>query len=131
MTQLRVVLVKPSKYAIDGSVKRFNNEPGVTTLLALVGVQSHQFHRAPDLAAYARHHGVRHCVIGGPHPMSGGVDRLQVDSAADYAALRRATCDIDLAPLPDSLSLSDKEEALNRRIKLPRATPRAAAHAPS
>ena len=115
MAQLRVVLIKPSKYAIDGSVDRFKkgflpnatlyhiagltparigdvpvtvhlvdeyvwldldylnwlrNEPGVTTLLALVGVQSHQFHRALDLAAYARHHGVRHCVIGGPHPMT-------------------------------------------------------------
>lgn len=115
MTQLRVVLIKPSKYAIDGSVERFkkgflpnatifhiasltperigdipvtvhlvdeyvwlnldylkllHNEPGVITLLALVGVQSHQFHRALDLTAYARHHGVRHCVIGGPHPMT-------------------------------------------------------------
>jgi hypothetical protein len=115
MTQLRVVLIKPSKYAIDGSVERFKkgflpnatlyhiagltpahigqvpvtvhlvdeyvwqdlgylqwlqNEPGVITLLALVGVQSHQFHRALDLAAYARQRGVRHCVIGGPHPMT-------------------------------------------------------------
>lgn len=64
------------------------------------------------------------------HPMSGGIDRLRLDSAADYAALRRATYDIDLAPLPDSLSLSDKEEALNRRVKLPRLAPRAMANAP-
>ncbi len=115
MTQLRVVLIKPSKYAVDGSVERFKkgflpnatlfhvasltparigdvpvtvhrvdeyvwqdldylnllrHESGVITVLALVGVQSHQFHRALDLAAYARHHGVRHCVIGGPHPMT-------------------------------------------------------------
>jgi pyruvate-formate lyase-activating enzyme len=115
MTQLRVVLIKPSKYAIDGSVERFkkgfmpnatlyhiasltperigdipvtvhtvdeyvwqdleylrllHHDPDVTTLVALVGVQSHQFHRALDLAAYARHHGVRHCIIGGPHPMT-------------------------------------------------------------
>lgn len=40
------------------------------TVVALVGVQSHQFHRALDLAAYARTHGVRHCVIGGPHVMT-------------------------------------------------------------
>jgi hypothetical protein len=40
------------------------------TLLALVGVQSHQFQRSLDLAAYARAHGVNHCVIGGPHPMT-------------------------------------------------------------
>jgi hypothetical protein len=115
MTQLRVVLIKPSKYAIDGSVERFkkgylpnatlyhiasltpaqignipvtvhtideyvwqnldylqllHHDPGVVTLVALVGVQSHQFHRALDLAAYARHHGVRHCIIGGPHAMT-------------------------------------------------------------
>jgi hypothetical protein len=115
MTQLRVVLIKPSKYRIDGSVERFKkgylpnatlyhiasltprtlgnfpvrvhtvdeyvwqdlsylqllqHDPDVITLVALVGVQSHQFHRALDLAAYARRHGVRHCVIGGPHPMT-------------------------------------------------------------
>src|SRR5579872_4565392 len=40
------------------------------TLLALVGVQSHQFHRSLDLAAYARSRGVEHCVIGGPHAMT-------------------------------------------------------------
>ncbi len=40
------------------------------TLLALVGVQSHQFQRSLDLAAYALAHGVRHCVIGGPHVMT-------------------------------------------------------------
>lgn len=122
MTQLRVVLIKPSKYGIDGSVERFkkgympnatlwhiasltppqiNNvrvtvhtvdeyvwqdldylrllqqEPDITTLVALVGVQSHQFHRALDLAAYARHHGVRHCIIGGPHPMTCDTTSLQ------------------------------------------------------
>ena len=115
MKPLRVVLIKPSKYGLDGSVERFkkgympnatlyhiasltptqvgdtpvtvhtvdeyvhqdldylrllHNDPDVITLLALVGVQSHQFHRALDLAAYALHHGVQHCVIGGPHPMT-------------------------------------------------------------
>ena len=39
------------------------------TLLALVGVQSHQFHRALDLAAYARRNGCM-AVIGGPHVMT-------------------------------------------------------------
>jgi len=42
---------------------------GGLTLLALVGVQSHQFHRALDLAAYARRHGCM-VVIGGPHVMT-------------------------------------------------------------
>jgi len=40
------------------------------TLLALVGVQSHQFQRSLDLAAYALANGVEHCVIGGPHAMT-------------------------------------------------------------
>ena len=43
--------------------------PGGRTLLALVGVQSHQFHRALDLAAYARRAGCM-AVIGGPHAMT-------------------------------------------------------------
>lgn len=122
MTQLRVVLIKPSKYGIDGSVERFrkgympnatlwhiasltpktidnipvevhtideyvwqdlsyfqllHQDPQVITLVALVGVQSHQLHRALDLAAYARHRGVRHCVIGGPHPMTCDTTSLQ------------------------------------------------------
>src|SRR6476619_3979766 len=42
---------------------------GGRTLVALVGVQSHQFHRALDLAAYARRNGCM-VVIGGPHVMT-------------------------------------------------------------
>lgn len=41
-----------------------------TTLLAIIGVQSHQFHRAIDLAAYAKTSGLEHVIIGGPHPMT-------------------------------------------------------------
>ena len=119
---LRVVLVKPSKYGVDGTVERFRRgfmpnstlpylasltprrlgdrrveihaideyvetdleylrllqaEPGCETVLALVGVQSHQFQRALDLAAYARSHGVAHVVIGGPHPMTCETTLLQ------------------------------------------------------
>lgn len=122
MAQLRVVLIKPSKYGIDGSVERYkkgfmpnatlwhiasltperigtipvevvtvdeyvwqdlsylrwlHHDPDTITLLALVGVQSHQFHRALDLTAYARHHGIRHCIIGGPHPMTCDTTSLQ------------------------------------------------------
>ena len=54
-----------------------HHDPDVITLVALVGVQSHQFHRALDLTAYARHHGVRHCIIGGPHPMTCDTTSLQ------------------------------------------------------
>jgi len=114
---LRVVLVKPSKYAADGAVERFRRgfmpnstlpylasltparlgggagaacevhaideyvetdlayldrltpAAGGRALVALVGVQSHQFHRALDLAALAVSRGAC-AVIGGPHPMT-------------------------------------------------------------
>src|SRR5438093_384301 len=97
---LRVIILKPSKYAADGYVERFRwgfmpnstvpyvrsmtpasvagtpvevhsideyvhtdlrylsllgRRPGGRTLLALVGVQSHQFHRALDLVALHAH----------------------------------------------------------------------------
>jgi hypothetical protein len=119
---LRVVLVKPSKYGLDGRVERFTRgfmpnstlahlasmtprcvgerpvelhavdeyvqtdlgylrllegDPGSETLLALVGVQSHQFHRTLDLAAYAAAHGVRQAVMGGPHPMTCDTSAVQ------------------------------------------------------
>jgi hypothetical protein len=112
--QLRVVILKPSKYMADGFVERFrwgfmpnstvpymrsmtpsvvgdtsvevhtvdeyvhtdlhylsllDRLQGCRTLLVLVGVQSHQFHRALDLAAYARRRGCM-AVIGGPHVMT-------------------------------------------------------------
>ncbi len=124
MTTLKVVLLKPSKYAVDGYVERFKTGymPNATlyhiagltpkyinsvrvithtvdeyvwdeldylnllrpdpdadciTLLALVGVQSHQFHRALDLAAFAKNSGVNHCIIGGPHPMTCDTGQFQ------------------------------------------------------
>ncbi len=122
MKKLRVVLVKPGKYAIDGAVERFGHgfmpnaslyhiasltpkslrgtaievltvdeyvrsnldyldllaaDASQPVLLALVGVQSHQFHRALDLAAFARSRGVKHCVIGGPHAMTCDTTQMQ------------------------------------------------------
>ena len=63
-------------YAVDEYVQTdlgyldLLRNPSAPTLLALVGVQSHQFQRSLDLAALARANGIRHCVIGGPHPMT-------------------------------------------------------------
>jgi radical SAM superfamily enzyme YgiQ (UPF0313 family) len=54
----------------------FEPEPGRRTLVALVGVQSHQFQRALDLAAYAWSRGAL-AVIGGPHPMTCDTEALQ------------------------------------------------------
>jgi hypothetical protein len=51
--------------------------PDKPTLLALVGVQSHQFQRSLDLTAFARANGVQHCVIGGPHPLTCDTSMLQ------------------------------------------------------
>jgi radical SAM superfamily enzyme YgiQ (UPF0313 family) len=47
----------------------FRPEGSVRVLVALVGVQSHQWNRALDLAALARASGAA-AVIGGPHPMT-------------------------------------------------------------
>lgn len=52
-------------------------DPNRRTLLALAGVQSHQFQRALDLAALARSRGVENVVIGGPHPMTCDTLELQ------------------------------------------------------
>jgi radical SAM superfamily enzyme YgiQ (UPF0313 family) len=49
---------------------------GARTLLAVVGVQSHQLHRALDLAAYGRRNGCM-VVIGGPHAMTCDTSMLQ------------------------------------------------------
>src|SRR3989344_4550409 len=120
MRQLNIVVLKPSKYGLNGCVERFwrGFMPNSTipfirsmipdsigdtnilvesvdeyvhtdltylnlldaklgpTLLLLVGVQSHQFQRALDLAAFARKRGCM-AVIGGPHPMTCDISMLQ------------------------------------------------------
>jgi radical SAM superfamily enzyme YgiQ (UPF0313 family) len=38
------------------------------------------------------------------HPMSGGVGRVRLDKASDYAGLRRRRFGVDLVPLPGSLA---------------------------
>ncbi|MFH0853218.1 MAG: radical SAM protein [bacterium] len=51
--------------------------PETCDLLALVGVQSHQFQRGLDLAALAHSRGVQHIVMGGPHPITCDTTELQ------------------------------------------------------
>lgn len=122
MKLLRIVLIKPSKYDVNGFVERFNKgfmpnatlnhiasltpkiindfdikvymvdeyvwcnldylklfelDENYATLIAFVGVQTHQFQRALDLAAYAKSQGNNHCVIGGPHVMTCDTSLLQ------------------------------------------------------
>ena len=67
-----------------------NRPRGGRTLLALVGVQSHQFHRALDLAAYARRGGCM-VVIGGPHVMTCDTSMLH-DCGVSFALLGSGSC---------------------------------------
>lgn len=148
---LQVVILKPSKYAVDGVVERFQRgfmpnstvpymrsltpkQVGDTpievhaideyvhtdldylpllqatrqrpTLLALVGVQSHQFHRALDLAALARTQGCQ-VVIGGPHVMTCDTSSLQgrgvsfalAEAELIWAQIVRDAADGELQPV--------------------------------
>jgi radical SAM superfamily enzyme YgiQ (UPF0313 family) len=52
------------------------------------------------------------------HPMAGGIRRVRLDAARDYATLRRARFGLDLVPLPRSLALAPADEELNRTAKL-------------
>lgn len=58
--------------------------PETCSLLGLVGVQSHQMHRALDLTALARMNGVKCCVIGGPHVMTCDMREVQ-DCGVSFA----------------------------------------------
>src|SRR5262245_18609897 len=60
-----------------GYLEHLKPAPGRRTLVALAGVQSHQLHRALDLAALARRNGVGPCVLGGPHPMTCDTSALE------------------------------------------------------
>jgi hypothetical protein len=83
MTPAAVDGVEIETHAIDEYVQTdlsyldLLRDPNRPTLLALAGVQSHQFQRAVDLAAFARANGVEHSVIGGPHPMTCDTTVLQ------------------------------------------------------
>ena len=79
---------------------------GGRTLLALVGVQSHQFQRALDLAAYARRNGCM-TVIGGPHVMTCDTAELQghgvsfalAEAELIWPAILQDAADGDLRPV--------------------------------
>ncbi len=76
MTPKEMAHVRNETHAIDEYVytdlqylKLLKPTRNARTLVALVGVQSHQFHRALDLAALAQNNGCM-VVIGGPHIMT-------------------------------------------------------------
>lgn len=82
-------------------------DPHRRTLLAFAGVQSHQFHRALDLAALARSRGVESVVIGGPHPMTcdtsllhgSGVSLALSEAEIIWTAILRDALDGELQPV--------------------------------
>ncbi|HEX5759331.1 MAG TPA: radical SAM protein [Thermoanaerobaculia bacterium] len=90
-----------------GYLDHLAGAPGRRTLLALVGVQSHQLHRALDLAALARARGVEHCVLGGPHPMTCDTTELQgrgvsfalAEAESVWPAILRDAAAGELAPV--------------------------------
>jgi len=63
-TSIEVHTVDEYVHTDLGYFNLLRKEAGTKTLVALVGVQSHQFHRALDLAAYAQRNGCM-AVIGG------------------------------------------------------------------
>jgi len=83
MTPASIDGVAIETYAIDEYVQtdlkylELLRNPEKPTLVAMVGVQSHQFQRALDIAAFARANNVDYCVIGGPHPMTCDTTILQ------------------------------------------------------
>jgi pyruvate-formate lyase-activating enzyme len=79
---------------------------GERVLVGLVGVQSHQLHRAADLAAYAVRNGCM-AVIGGPHPMTCDTSMLQgrgvsfcvAEADVTWTQIISDACAGELAPL--------------------------------
>ncbi len=68
--QCDVVIIDEYVHTDLDYLELLKRDPHRRTLVAFAGVQSHQFQRALDLAAFARSRGVEGAVIGGPHPMT-------------------------------------------------------------
>jgi hypothetical protein len=106
-TRCEVVTVDEYVHGDLQYLSQLRRQAGMPTLLALVGVQSHQLHRALDLAAFARAAGVEHCAIGGPHPMTcdtsalqgRGVSFVQSEAEMVWPAILRDAQDGELRPV--------------------------------
>ncbi len=101
--------------------REFYGAADVASKLAGVVRRTRDFRRGQALYAVFGYSALsRLAVLSATHPMAGGVGRVRLDRAEDYAALRRSIYGLDRAPLPQGLSLSKADEESNRR-------PRAAA----
>ena len=107
MTPLQLQGCAIETYVIDEYVQtdlqylKLLQKAEVPTLLALAGVQSHQFQRSLDLAAYALDNGIEHCIIGGPHPMTCDTSMLH-NCGVSFALSEADIC--WMAILQDALS---------------------------
>ena len=103
------------------SYREFFRWPSVGLSLARLARAPRDFRTRETLLAVAGHAlQARRESAGRRHPMAGGVGRVFVDRAADYAALRRRVFGFDLAARPASLRLSAADAGLNRAARLPR-----------
>lgn len=59
----------------------------------------------------------RACAWRGLHPMAGGLYRRRVQSARDFASLRKEVFGIELLPLPSNRAVSEAEARANRRLR--------------
>jgi len=101
--------------------REFFRAGAVARSLARLARAPHDFRTRETLLAVAGHAlQARRESRHGRHPMAGGVGRVLVDRAADYAGLRRRLYGFDLAALPSRLGLSAADEGLNRAARLAR-----------
>jgi hypothetical protein len=105
-TEIEIHTVDEYVHASPTYLDLLRRPDGVTTLLAMVGVQSNQFHRALDLTAYAHKHGCL-CVIGGPHTMTcdtsmfhgRGVSFALSEAELAWLMILHDACEGDLQPV--------------------------------
>ena len=128
-------ITEPNLDRFDATTLTWKHDLSSTELDDLLFESYRRFYSLPHLGAtllrrFGRNKFDSICLQGGAfqifnrfmghkhiHPMSGGVWRIRLDSAADYRALRRKHFGYDLVPLPKSLALSATDAELNRRVK--------------
>jgi hypothetical protein len=94
-TRIHVETVDEYVHGDLGYLKLFDAKRHGPTLLLLVGVQSHQFQRALDLAAYAHSRGCM-VAIGGPHPMTCDTSMLHGNGPSFVRAEAEVAMDVIL-----------------------------------
>ena len=101
--------------------REFYGARDVASKVAGVFRRTRDFRRGQALYAVLGYSALsRLAVLSATHPMAGGVGRVRLDRAEDYAALRRSVFGLDRAPLPHGL----RSRKRTRRATGGRARPR-------